>query len=60
MMRASATEGAIGEPVVASYDPTSSISGGMIVRSYAVGFAAALILAPPGARAADLVVWWEK
>jgi multiple sugar transport system substrate-binding protein len=30
------------------------------MRSYAAILAAALILAPPGARAADLVVWWEK
>jgi multiple sugar transport system substrate-binding protein len=50
----------VGEQVVASYAPASSISGGMIVRCYAVGLAAALILAPPGARAADLVVWWEE
>ena len=30
------------------------------MRSHAIVLAAALILAPPGARAADLVVWWEK
>ena len=30
------------------------------MRSHAIVLAAALILAPLGARAADLVVWWEK
>jgi len=30
------------------------------MRSYAVALAAALILVPLGARAADLVVWWEE
>ena len=30
------------------------------MRSEAVLFAAALMLAPLGARAADLVVWWEQ
>jgi ABC-type glycerol-3-phosphate transport system substrate-binding protein len=34
--------------------------GGEIVRIRALVVAAALILAPPGARAADLVVWWEE
>ena len=32
----------------------------MNLRSHAVVLAAALVLAPLGARAADLVVWWEK
>jgi multiple sugar transport system substrate-binding protein len=31
-----------------------------MVQVHAVGIAAALILAPLGARAADLVVWWEE
>ena len=31
-----------------------------MLRVRAVVLAAALILAPVGARAADLVVWWEK
>ena len=30
------------------------------MRSRAVAFAAVLALAPLGAEAADLVVWWEK
>ena len=30
------------------------------MRSHAIVLAAALVLAPLGARAADLVVWWEK
>ena len=30
------------------------------MRVRAVLLAAALVLAPPGARAADLVVWWEE
>jgi multiple sugar transport system substrate-binding protein len=37
-----------------------SDEGGHIRHRQAVAVAAALILAPLGARAADLVVWWEK
>jgi multiple sugar transport system substrate-binding protein len=38
----------------------SVIQGGSIMHAHAVLVALALILAPLGARAADLVVWWEK
>src|SRR4051794_36629543 len=37
-----------------------SRSGSGTMRVRAVLLAAALALAPPGARAADLVVWWDK
>jgi hypothetical protein len=30
------------------------------MRRFAVGLVVALIVTPPGAKAADLVVWWEK
>ena len=30
------------------------------MRGHAIVFAAALLMAPLGAHAADLVVWWEK
>jgi multiple sugar transport system substrate-binding protein len=35
-------------------------SGGATMRARAVALAVALVLVPLGARAADLVVWWEK
>jgi hypothetical protein len=34
--------------------------GGTTMRARAVVLAVAIVLAPLGARAADLVVWWEK
>jgi hypothetical protein len=46
--------------IAAAYDRAVAISEGVIMRSHLVVLAAALILAPPGARAADLVVWWDK
>jgi hypothetical protein len=36
------------------------LSGGSAMRSRAVILAVAIVMAPPGAGAADLVVWWEK
>jgi ABC-type glycerol-3-phosphate transport system substrate-binding protein len=58
--RTSKINAAIRELVKQLYHPTPSIFRRPIMRSRVMVLAAALLVAPVGARAADLVVWWEK
>jgi ABC-type glycerol-3-phosphate transport system substrate-binding protein len=42
------------------YHPALSFQGGSSMQKQAVLVALTLVLAPVGAKAADLVVWWDE
>jgi hypothetical protein len=55
-----AIRGYIAAMLVGRYHPALSFQGGSSMRKQALLVALALVLAPLGAKAADLVVWWDE